>query len=68
MGGIRGGVGSIGPFARDAEGALACDRQTQQVTAFPLLGFNDGIPLSPKGMEWMGDLNAVRQLVELQCS
>jgi 2-polyprenyl-6-methoxyphenol hydroxylase-like FAD-dependent oxidoreductase len=34
----------------------------------PLLGFNDWIPLSPTGMEGMGDLNAVRKLVELQCS
>jgi hypothetical protein len=68
MGGIRHGIGPIGPFARDAEGAPACDRQAQQVAVLPLLGFEDGIALSPKGMKGMGDLNAVRQPVELQCS
>jgi hypothetical protein len=68
MGGIRHGIGSIRPFARHTQSAASCDRQTQEVTVFPLLGFEDGMSLSPKGLEGMGDLNAVRQLVELQCS
>jgi hypothetical protein len=68
MGGIRYGIGTIRPFARDAEGTPPYDRQTQEVAVLPLLGFEDGIPLSPKGMERMSDFNAVRQLVELQGS